>query len=378
MTEPVRVPYAYLDRQFGDVRDDYLAELRDWIPTGEYTLGPFVERFERQFADYVGAKHAIGTNTGTGALILGLKALGVGPGDEVVTQPNSFIATTGAIVAVGATPVFVDCDERYQIDPDLIEAALTERTKALLPVHWAGASPDIERIVEIGDAHGIPVIEDACPSVGAQVDGQKAGTFGRIGCFSMHPLKPLNVMGDGGVIVTDDDEIDAWLRLYRNHGLADRDHVSMWGINDRLQPFAAIVGSRVLAGIEEIVETRNRNARLLDEGLAPLRPHITTPERLAGHREAYQLYLASAERRDELVAFLNSERVEAKVHYPVPIHLQEAARDLGYREGDFPIAERQAGEVLTIPSHQHLSEDQIAYAVDRVRAFCGGESRVNS
>jgi dTDP-4-amino-4,6-dideoxygalactose transaminase len=368
----VRVKYSYLDDQFGRQADEFLAALRPLIESGEFTLGPFVERFERQFADYIGVKEAIGTNTGTGALILCLKALGVGPGDEVITVPNTFIATVGAIVAVGARPVFVDCDERYQIDANLIERAITKKTKVILPVYWAGSSPDICRIVEIGDRHRIAVVEDACPAVGASIHGRKAGSFGRVAAFSMHPVKPLNVMGDGGVVVTSDDQLAAWLRLYRNHGLADRDHVDIWGVNERLQPFQAVFGMRVLVGIEEIVARRNRNAQVLDEGLAPLADFIRTPVRPEGYRSAYQLYLASATRRDDLLRYLVSRGIECKVHYPIPIHLQKCAEHLGYKVGDFPIAERQAGEVITIPSHQHLEAVHMEHVVDCIRQFYTG------
>ena len=367
----MKVKYAYLDDQFARRVDQFIADLRPLIASGEFTIGPYVERFERQFAEYIGVKHAIGTNTGTGALILCLKALGIGVGDEVITVPNTFIATVGAIAAVGARPVFVDCDERYQIDVNLIEAAVTARTKAILPVHWGGCSPDIARIVSIGERLGVPVVEDACPSVGASIAGRKAGSFGRVNAFSMHPLKPLNVMGDGGIVVTDDDAIADWLRLYRNHGLRDRDHIDFWGVNERLQPIQAVVASRVLSEIEENVAARNRNARALDAGLAPLRQFIRTPERREGYREAYQLYLASAQRRDELVSHLVAKDIEAKVHYPIPLHLQKCAAALGYREGDFPVAEQQAKEVLTIPSHQYLTTAHMEYVVECIGDFYG-------
>jgi dTDP-4-amino-4,6-dideoxygalactose transaminase len=221
----------------------------------------------------------------------------------------------------------------------------------------------------MADRHGIAVVEDACPAVGASINGRKAGSFGRLNAFSMHPLKPLNVMGDGGIVVTDDDQIASWLRLYRNHGLHDRDHVEIWGINDRLQPFQAVVGMRVLAGMEEIIARRNRNARVLDEGLNELSEFIRTPVRPKGYREVYQLYLASAARRDDLLQYLVSRDVECKVHYPIPIHLQRCAKGLGYKRGDFPIAERQASEVITIPSHQHLETGHMEYVVDCIHDF---------
>ena len=369
-TAMMRVKYSYLDDQFAESEiQEIFRDIHELVRSGEFTLGPYVDRFERKFASYIGVKHAIGTNTGTGALILALKSLGVGPGDEVISVPNTFIATIGAIAAVGARPVFVDADDRYQIDPDQIEAAISSRTKALLPVYWAGQCPDMPRILDIGARHGIPVVEDACPAVGAQIDGRFAGTYGRVSAFSMHPLKPLNVMGDGGIVVTNDDKIADWLRLYRNHGLRDRDHVEFWGVNERTQPFQAIVATHLLDKIEGVVATRIRNARILDAGLAPLAEFIRTPVRPANHREVYQLYLASATRRDDLVAYLVSRGIECKVHYPIPVHLQKCAEGLGYHRGDFPVVERQADEIITIPSHQHLAPEHMHYTVDCIREF---------
>jgi dTDP-4-amino-4,6-dideoxygalactose transaminase len=263
----------------------------------------------------------------------------------------------------------VDCDDRYQIDVSKIEAAITAKTSAILPVHWAGCPPELDKILEIANRHEIPVVEDACPAVGAKIDGKYAGTFGKVNAFSMHPLKPLNVWGDGGIIVTNDDKAAEFLRLYRNHGLVDRDHVEIWGVNERLQPFQAVVGARVLDTVEGLVEARIRNAKLFDAGLKGLESFIRPPNRPSGYREVYQLYLVTAVRRDELVAFLISRGIEAKVHYPIPIHLQNAARDLGYKRGDFPVCERQADEIVTLPAHQHISEEEVAFTVAMIREF---------
>ena len=364
----MQVKYSYLDQQFAEV-DAHFQDLRELVASGEFTLGPFVEAFEKKFAAYIGVKHAIGTNTGTGALILSLKAVGVQPGSEVITVANTFIATVGAIIAAGARPVFVDCDERYQIDVSKIEAAITPKTAAILPVHWAGCPPEMDKILEIANRHGIPVVEDACPAVGAKINGRFAGTFGKVNAFSMHPLKPLNVWGDGGIIVTNDDKAAEFLRLYRNHGLLDRDHIEIWGVNERLQPFQAVVGSRVLDTIEGLVTARIRNAHQFDEGLKGLESWIRPPYRPLGYREVYQLYLVTAKRRDELVKYLVGCGVEAKVHYPIPIHLQNAARDLGYKRGDFPICERQAEEIVTLPAHQHITQEQIDYTLSCIREF---------
>ena len=364
----MHVKYSYLEQQFAEV-DAHFADLRKLVASGEFTLGPFVEEFEKKFAAYIGVKHAIGTNTGTGALTLALKAAGVKPGSEVITVANTFIATVGAIVAAGARPVFVDCDERYQIDVSKIEAAITPETTAILPVHWAGCPPELEKILEIANRHAIPVVEDACPAVGAKIDGKFAGTFGKVNAFSMHPLKPLNVWGDGGIVVTNDDKLAEFLRLYRNHGLVDRDHVEIWGVNERLQPFQAVVGARVLDTVEGLVEARIRNAKLFDAGLKGLESFIRPPSRPAGYREVYQLYLVTAVRRNELLAFLISRGIEAKVHYPIPIHLQNAARGLGYKRGDFPVCERQSDEIITLPAHQYITEEEIAYTIAKIRDF---------
>jgi len=364
----MRVPYNYLPQQFSDV-DTIIQEWREVIKTTQFTLGPFVEAFEQKFAEFVGAKHCISTNTGTDALILALKAIDVKPGDEVITVANTFYATVGAIVAVGATPVFVDSDDRYQIDIGQIPKAISNKTKAILPVHWAGCSPEILSIMEIAEEHGISIIEDACPAVGAYVDGKHAGTFGRVNSFSMHPLKPLNVMGDGGMAVTDDDELAEWMGKYRNHGMVDRDHIDFWGVNMRLQPIQAIVAGHVLDTVPELVRVRNRNARLLDEGLAELQNFVQVPHRPPGNVEAYQLYLATFERRDQLFHYLVSKGIEVKVHYPLPLHLQKAAMPLGYKEGDFPVSERQAKEIMTIPSHQYITPEQIDYILTEIKSF---------
>lgn len=364
----MRVPYNYLPDQYRNI-DPYLEDIRELVRSTEFTLGPYVDKFERRFADYIGIKHVISTNNGTDALILCLKALGVGVGDEVITVANTFYATAGAIVAVGARPVFVDCDDRYQIDVNLVEDAISPKTRAILPVHWGGCSPDMNALLEISRRRGIPLVEDACPAVGAKVDGRFAGTFGRINAFSMHPLKPLNVWGDGGMVATDDDELAAYLRIYRNHGMTDRNTIEMWGINARLQPLQAIVGMRQLDIMEEIIQARIENARLLDAGLAPLKDSVSLPHRPSGNREAYQLYLACCKKRNQLLAYLIEHEVEAKVHYPVPLHLQKPGRELGYKVGDFPNAERQAQEIITIPSHQHLSEEQIRFAIEMISTF---------
>lgn len=368
----VKVKYAYLDEQFSDF-DSFLPHLRELVASGEFTLGPYVDRFEKKFASYIGCKHVIGTNTGTDALILALQACGVGPGDEVITVANTFYATAGAIVAAGAKPVFVDSDDRYQIDVKKIESAITPKTKVILPVHWAGCPAEMDKVLQIAKTHRLKVVEDACPAAGASIQGQRVGTFGDVNGFSMHPLKPLNVWGDGGMVTTNNDEANDWLRLYHNHGLVDREHIDFWGVNKRLQPIQAMVATRVLDTIEDSNEKRIRNARLLDQGLTQgrLREFVTVPPRLTGYREVYQLYLVSVQKRDEFVKYMVNEGIEVKVHYPIPLHLQKAADNLGYKKGDFPVAEKQADEVVTLPAHQFITPEQIEFIVNRMESFYG-------
>jgi dTDP-4-amino-4,6-dideoxygalactose transaminase len=367
----MQVKYSYLQEEFVEV-DEFFQDLRGLVASGEFTLGPYVDAFESKFADYIGVKHAIGTNTGTDALILGLKAVGVRPGDQVITVPNTFVATVGAIVAAGATPVFVDCDSRYQIDVSQLEKRISSRTRAIVPVHWGGSPADIEGVVNVARQHDIAVVEDACPAAGAKVRGRAVGTFGKAGAFSMHPLKPLNVWGDGGVVVTNDDRIAAYLRLYRNHGLRDRDHVEFWGVNNRLQPIQAVVASRMLDRIEDSIGARIRNAQRLDAGLRSLAPLVRCPARPAEYREVYQLYLVSVTRRDQLLPYLHARGIEARIHYPIPLHLQRAAASLGYPRGSFPVCEAQADEVLTLPAHHHITAEQTDYMVETIRQFYAG------
>jgi dTDP-3-amino-2,3,6-trideoxy-4-keto-D-glucose/dTDP-3-amino-3,4,6-trideoxy-alpha-D-glucose/dTDP-2,6-dideoxy-D-kanosamine transaminase len=367
---PVRVSFSYLDRQFADV-DAYLQDIKALVLSGEFTLGSHVAEFERRFAQMTGMPHAVGVGTGTDALIMSLKALGVGPGDEVITTPTTFIATVGAIAMAGATPVFVDSEDGFVIDPGLIEAAITPKTKAILPVHYTGNCADMPAIMTIAEKHGLHVVEDACQSIGAQIDGQPVGSWGASAGFSLHPLKNLNVWGDGGVIVTRSAELAERLRLARNHGLVNRDEVKVFGGNCRLDALQAVIGNRLISQTPFITSQRIAHAQKYDAAFADMAPMIRVPVRRPGVKHVYHLYIVRAQRRDELVRYLNEHGVEAKVHYPIPVHLQEAARHLGYKEGDFPISEADAKQVVTLPAHQHLTDAEVEYAIEKVRAFYG-------
>jgi dTDP-4-amino-4,6-dideoxygalactose transaminase len=364
----MRVPYSYLREQFAD-SEPILRDIKGLLESTQFTLGPPVAEFEERFARLCGAKHAIGVGTGTDALFLSLKALGVSPGDEVITAADTFIATAGAIVQAGARPVFVDVLDDFNIDPGKIEAAITPRTKALLPVHYAGQPAKMGPILEIARRRKLPVVEDACQAISAAIDGKLVSNFGVAAGFSLHPLKNLNVWGDGGVIVTNSAEMDATLRLLRNHGLRNRDEVEIFGYNCRLDSLQAIVGNHLIRDTEAITATRIKNALALDAGLVPLAPRVRVPKRLPNERHVFHLYMFEADDRDRLLAWLLEREIEAKIHYPVPLHLQPAGRRLGYKEGDFPVAERQAKRIITLPVHQHLSGAQVQYMIDTVTAF---------
>jgi len=272
-------------------------------------------------------------------------------------------------VQAGARPVFVDVLDDFNLDPGKIEAAITPRTKALLPVHYAGQPAKMKAVMEIASRHRLPVVEDACQAITAAINGTLVSNFGVAAGFSLHPLKNLNVWGDGGVIVTNSQELDRTLRLLRNHGLKNRDEVEIFGYNCRLDTLQAIVGNHLIRDTEAITAVRIKNAFALDAGLVPLVPRVRLPRRLPNERHVFHLYMFEADDRDRLLAFLHEREIEAKVHYPVPLHLQPAGRRLGYKDGDFPIAEKQAKRIITLPVHQHLTRDQVQFMVDSVTAF---------
>jgi len=364
----MRVPFSYLDRQFANV-DSYLKDIKELVRAGDFTLGGPLREFERRFAEMCRLPYAVGVASGTDALYLSLKILGVGPGHEVITTPTTFIATVGAIAMTGATPVFVDSEDGYVIDPSKIEAAITPRTRAVVPVHYTGNVADMPRIAEVTRKHGLILIEDACQAIAASLDGQPVGSWGETACFSLHPLKNLNVWGDGGMIVTRSAELAERLRLYRNHGLINRDEVAVFGCNSRLDTLQAVIGVRLIEQVESITDRRIAHARLFDEAFSDLDGRVRIPRRRPGVRHVYHLYMIRVERRDELLAHLHRNGVETKVHYPIPVHLQKAARHLGYREGDFPVSEGDSRTILTLPAHQHLTDDEIGYTIEQVRSF---------
>lgn len=362
---PVR--YSPLADQFSDC-EAILDDIRALVASGDFTLGRVVSEFEAMFAEAVGVKYAIGVGSGTDALKVPLKAIGVGPGDEVITAANTFWATVGAIAEVGAKPVFVDCDDSFGMDLNLLEAAIGPRTKAIMPVQLVGNVMDMPRLGMIAKAHGLPVVEDACQSLLGEWKGRRAGTFGLAAGFSMHPLKIINVWGDAGLIVTNDADIDRKCRLLRNHGLRNRDEMEILGYNTRLDSIQAVVGKRMLPQVPGWVERRIGNAAYYDQAFARI-PGVRIPPRMPECRSVYLLYILFAERRDALLAHCLAEGIEAKVHYPTPLYRQDALHHLGYAKGSFPVTDRHAREMITFPVDQYLTTADQDRVVSAVRSF---------
>jgi len=365
----MRVKYLDLPKQFKD--EEFWVALREQFETCQFVMGPEVEKFEANFARLCQTSFALGVNSGTDAIFLTLKALGIGTGDEVITVPNSFVATTGAIVATGAKPVFVDVGHDYNIDVELIEPAITRRTKAILPVHLTGNPAEIPKIVEIARENHLYVIEDAAQAVAASIKGQPVGSFGDVGCFSLHPLKNLNVCGDGGVITTKSEEIYTKVRLLRNHGLKNRDEIKFFGYNSRLDTIQALVANYVMDDLDRIIQKRQKNASIYNTELKHLEDFVILPPQREGVVQVYHTYVIQVKKREELISYLNEHEVETKIYYPVPIHLQRPCRELGYKKRDFPVCEKQAESILSLPIHQFLTEEQIYCVIDLIRQFYG-------
>lgn len=364
----MQVPFSYLDRQFENV-DDYLSDIRKLVLSGKFTLGEELEKFEHSFAQKHNAPYAIGVGTGTDAIAMSLKLLGIGVGDEVITCANTFIASVGAIVQTGATPVFVDSEDGFVIDANKIEEAITEKTKAIVPVHYTGNIADMPRIKAIAERHNLFIVEDACQAILGAIDGCRVGSWGETAAFSLHPLKNLNVWSDAGVIVTHSSELAERLRLYRNHGLQDRETCVSYGVNCRMDALQAVVGNRLIRKLDQITEKRQRIAGHYDRVLAELSEYVDVPKRRSGVNHVFHLYVLRAQNRDELLTYLQASGIQARIHYRIPMHLQPAARHLGYKLGDFPVAEHHSKYAITLPAHPYLTDSEIEHTLGKVSEF---------
>jgi dTDP-4-amino-4,6-dideoxygalactose transaminase len=362
----VAVPYVNLALQHEALKPELLNAVENVLNHGQFILGPEVQEFEARFASYCDVKYSVGVDNGTSALILVLNALGIGPGDEVITAPNSFLASTSCIALVGAKPVFVDVGEDLNIDPNLIEAAITSRTKAILPVHLTGRPAEMDSILKIAQEHDLYVVEDCAQAVGARFRDQKVGTFGIAGCFSLHPLKTLNAIGDGGVITTSDPQLYDRLLKARNHGLRNRDECDFWSFNNRLDTLQAAMLLVKMKYLDQWTEARRSKAAIYQDELKDV---VRIPMDSPHEYSVYHTFVIQTERRDELQEFLLKQGIETKVHYPIPIHLQVSASSLDYPPGSFPKAERQAEIILSLPVYPELKDDQITYVSEMIKKF---------
>ena len=297
-----------------------------------------------------------------------MKALGVGSGDEVITAANTFVATIGAIIELGAKPVFVDCDDTFCMNVDKIEAKISKKTKAIVPVHFTGYMTDMIKLKKISKNYKIPIVEDACQSILGSINKKKAGTWGEFGAFSLHPLKNINVWSDGGIITTNNKRFYNHLLLLRNHGLVDRDTVKIPGYNSRLDTIQAIVGNWLLPKANSIANQRIKNAEYFDRNLSKI-SEISIPPRPKNYKIVFHLYVVFAKKRDELLKYCLSKGIEAKVHYPKPMYLQEALKTLGHKRGDFPVTDRHTKKIISFPCDQHLNKSQMDYIIKTVKNF---------
>jgi len=362
------VPLLDLKEQFLTIKEEVMAALEQVLETCEFILGPNVSAFEQEIAEYLGVKHAIGVGNGTDALVLIFDALGIGPGDEVITSPYTFFATAECVSRLGAKPVFVDINPiTLTIDPEKLEQAITTRTKAVIPVHIFGRAVDMPRIMDIASRHDLFVVEDACQSIGGEIEGKKLGTFGNAGAFSFFPTKNLGAYGDGGLVVTDDDELAERVRMLRAHGSKVKYHNELIGYNSRLDEMQAAVLRVKLRHLNEWDSRRREIALEYNKLLKDLPLQLPDPGDKGEH--VFHLYTILTDNREELRAYLKSRGVETGVYYPTPLHLQPAYAELGYCKGDFPVSESACERNLSLPMYPDLTDEQIHYVAETLRGF---------
>ena len=366
MSSQFAVPYTDFPAQNAGVRDELRGAFDEVLDSGHYIQGPNVAAFEREFAEFCEAPFATGVANGTCSLHLVLRSMGVGPGDEVITAPNSFFASAAAISLVGARIVFADVNEDSNIDPDAIEAAITDRTKAIMPVHLTGRPVDMVRIQAIADANGLGILEDAAQAVGSSFRGQKVGSWGTAASFSLHPLKSLHAFGDAGILTARDERIIQDVALRKNHGLVDRGTCAEWSFNCRLDEVQAALLRVQLRNVGAKIAERRRLALRYHE---LLRDYVVVPEEREGEIHTYQTYFIQAGDRDALQAHLRANGVEAIVHYATPLHLQPAAADLGYGAGSFPVTERLSDSILSLPLFPGMTAEQQDRVVTEIASF---------
>ncbi len=367
--ERICIPFVDFRRRYTSLRAEILAAVDEVFSSGIYILGDFVTQLETQLSQYLNAPYVLGVANGADALMLGLRVLNVGRGDEVIVPVNSFIASAGAVVAAGATPVFCDVTDDLNIDVNQIKKHITKKTKAIMPVHLAGRPADMNTIMRIAQENQLSIIEDAAQSIGATYRNKMTGTMGDIGCFSLHPLKNLHAYGDAGIIVAKNKTHYEQLKLLRNHGLADRDRCVLWGYNSRIDAVQARLVSLGLVHLNEWNDRRRQNAMRYMVGL---KNRVTVPQEHPEGFSVYHNFILLTKQRNALASYLQEHGIDTRIHYPTPLHLQPAAQNLGYQIGDFPVSERLANEMLSLPIYPELSDEHIDYVIERIQGFFDG------
>jgi len=365
------LPLLDLQAQYAPIRDEINAAIQRVLDSGVFILGPEVESLEAEIATYSQCQFGIGVTSGTDALLVALMACDIHPGDEVITTPFSFFATAGSIARLQAKPVFVDIEpDSFNLDPSKIAAAITPRTKAIMPVHLFGQMAEMNPIMELATEHGLYVIEDAAQAIGAEYQGRRAGSIGHFGCFSFYPSKNLGCPGDGGMITTNDPALAARTKALRNHGSTVKYYHREVGGNFRLDALQAAILRVKLKYLDDWTTARQRNAQLYRQFCTTGGPLVALPVELPHRRHVYNQFVVRTPRRDQLLDNLKSQQIGCEIYYPLPLHLQECFAGLGYQKGDFPVAESAAQEVLAIPIYPELTEAQIQQVVEVLTTTC--------
>ena len=368
----MRVKFTGIDKENSLLKSKILSSVNNCLNTGDFILGKSVERFEKNFSKYVGSKYAVGVNSGSDALTLSLKAININYGDEIITCPNSYIATSWAIVAANGTPVFVDCNDEMNIDWKKIRENITKKTKAIIPTHLTGMPCDIDEIEKISKEFKIPIIYDCAQAIGSVYKNRNIGGPFFVSCFSLHPLKNLAVAGDGGVVTTNSKKIYDRIRMLRNHGGINRDRIKIWGYNSRLDNIHAEIANIKLKKLNSWIKHIRNIANYYTNELKKL---VEVPNENSFKKSSYHLYIIKVKNkieRKKLMDFLTLKNIDVKIHYPIPIHLQECAKNLDYHKGDFPKVEDYSKRIISLPIHSNIQKKEAEYVVKCIKLFYRG------
>jgi dTDP-4-amino-4,6-dideoxygalactose transaminase len=361
------VPFIDFTKQNQLIKDEVDAGFKRVVEKSSFIMGPDVKKFEEEFAAYCGVKYAAGVNSGTDALYMAMSALGIGPGDEVILPTYTFIATALCVSYTGAKVKFIEIEEEtYNIDPRQLAKLITKKTKAIIPVHLYGQMADMTELLAIADKHGVPVVEDACQAHGTRYKGKRSGSMGKAGCFSFYPTKGLGAWGDGGIVVTNDEKVNHMVTMLRDYGRTDRYAHTMKGHNSRLDTMQAVVLSAKLKHLDEWNEMRKKVAAVYAKEFQGT--GVVIPRNAPDREHVYQTYAVRVKNREKVMEGLKAKGVSSLIHYPIPIHMQEAYADHGYKAGDFPLSEKITSEILSLPMFPHMTAEQVKEVAQAVKA----------